>query len=72
MLSIKPYPRPKGTFLELYNLNNEKEDVFFKTMQDAFEYVLDDGRKVIDVIETWEDMPDMELDGGIIWHYKKK
>ena len=44
-----------------------------KTFEDLFNVVIDDGRKVIDIIETWEDIPVDSLGptGQIQWQFKK-
>ena len=54
------------------SINDFKADknIRFKTIAEALDYVLDDGRTVGDVIETWSDMPDDSLDAGPIWHIK--
>lgn len=44
--------------------------VKFKTLDEAFDFRLDDGRRVIDVIETWSAMPTYMLDAPIVWHFK--
>ena len=46
------------------------KDVRCKTFNDLFNFVLDDGRKVIDIIETWEDIPSLYLDAEPEWHTK--
>ena len=33
-------------------------------------FVLDDGRKIRDIVETWTAMPEMPLDADIVWHTK--
>lgn len=45
-------------------------NVRFKTLSEALNFVLDDGRRIIDIIETWSDMPDLVLDGNTVWHIK--
>ena len=47
-----------------------KVNIRFKTMSEAFDYVLDDGRKVRDIIDSWTAMPSMFLDAGPVWHIK--
>ena len=44
----------------------------FNSIAEALEFVLDDGRKIKDIIETWTDMPEFVLDGSepVIWHTK--
>ena len=50
--------------------NGNDENFYFVTIAESLEFVLDDGRKILDIIETWTDMPDLVLDGPIIWHTK--
>ena len=56
--------------ISISDYSKDGQDVKFKKIDDAFEYVLDDGRKVADIIDTWSALPELPLDGEIIWHYK--
>lgn len=59
------------------DMRENGERVYFRTIAEALEFVLDDGRKILDVIENWTDMPEYscvfdgdENDNYIIWHTK--
>ena len=67
-LWIKPYPKIKGKSVSVSKINEEQ--VYFVSIAEALEFVIDDGRKVKDIVETWTDMPDLVFDGPIIWHTK--
>ena len=50
----------------------EDSGVRFASIAEALEFVIDDGWKIKDIIETWTDMPEQPLDADIIWHTKKE
>lgn len=55
------------------SVSNSRADgvtVKFKVLDEALNFQMNDGRRVIDVIETWSAMPDCMLDAPVVWHFK--
>lgn len=55
--------------LSIINLR-EKNTTRFNTLSEAFDFVIDDGRKIADIVDTWSDMPDLVFDGETVFHIK--
>ena len=45
--------------LSLTDIRKEDEVVKFKSLTEMLDYVLDDGRTVRSIIETWTDLPEL-------------
>ena len=60
----------KGKPVCVSDSRTDAEGVHFADIQEALDFVLDDGRKIRDIVETWTAMPEMPLDADIVWHTK--